>query len=57
MGDVSLYQWLVLGLLFIIALCAPLIAYELAGLDLMLKRSLRAIANLMEALRFLGWPS
>ena len=42
MDDFSLYQWLVLGLLFIIALCAIIIAF---GLD----RSLEAMTRRLEA--------
>ncbi len=42
MDDLSLYQWLVLGLLSIIALCAVAVAY---GLD----RSLEAMTRRLEA--------
>ena len=42
MDDLSLYQWLVLGLLSIIALCAVVVAY---GLD----RSLEAMTQRLEA--------
>ncbi len=41
MDDLSLYQWLVLGLLSIIALCAVAVAY---GLD----RSLEAMTQRLE---------
>ncbi len=42
MDDLSLYQWLVLGLLSIIAFCAAVIAF---GLD----RSLEAMTRRLEA--------
>ena len=42
MDDLSFYQWLVLGLLSIIALCAVVVAY---GLD----RSLEAMTQRLEA--------
>ncbi len=48
MDDISLYQWLVLGLLSIIALCALVVVY---GLDRSLEAMTKRLENAISGLR------
>ena len=48
MDDLSLYQWMVLGLLSIIALCALVVVY---GLDRSLEAMTKRLENAINSLR------